>query len=310
MEDVIFCDEKDRFMINSSNSVDEIIKKLGDFEGTREIWLGNEFLASGIEDLDEYIMYAILSDGPNDKPAYKAEFFTFGRTHWMGLRFTNIETNEEYPIYNYGPTDEATREYFLAFPNHRSGGHCIRSVNREELDKWSTRIFTICRMNVLVDRDIEAYTNATFVEIDEAILNDAAKALDYGLYGFYQNAYKSRCSSGSIDSYDTSTYPFEIETAEDLKIHAELRKRLSTLRNAIFRLNIIRHPNGYFIHPDGRLVEIDLSLYTNCDTNLFRLKDLLTMSVTKEPDEAARFFFRRRSKYDDVKYYSACFEGH
>ena len=204
------------------------------------------------------------------------------------IHFEDLKTGK---IFSHHFADET--EVFLACPNHRSGGHCIRSISVEEM-KEDLDVYYVCRAEVLIDRNIEAYEKRTLVRITidkeikisliqvkltEMDLNNVSKALESGLYSF--KTVDEDCSPRSR--------PYHILTHEDLRIHAELREKYNHYKNAKFLMNMRRAPSGYFYayegsRPnDGKLIEIDVCLFSP----VFMIKILVFLAY-KLQDEPFR----------------------
>jgi hypothetical protein len=75
------------------------------------------------------------------------------------IQFEDLKTGK---IFSHHFVEE--EEVFLACPNHRSGRHCIRSISAEEM-KEELNIYYVCRDEVLIDRNVEAYEKRTLVRI-------------------------------------------------------------------------------------------------------------------------------------------------
>jgi len=94
------------------------------------------------------------------------------------------------------------------------------------------------------------------IKLNETDLNDISKALAAGLYTI--KSLDEECSPG--------TWRYQILNSEDLRIHAELRKKWKTYKDAKFLLNMRRAPAGYFVSSirkaDKKLIEIDVCLFS------------------------------------------------
>ena len=87
----------------------------------------------------------------------------------------------------------------------------------------------------------------------EKDLNDVDKSISL----YIPKLLNDECPSGSS--------PYHILNTEDLRIHAEIRKKWDNyLRDAKFLINMRRSPSGYFYASDraqniaGKLIEIDV----------------------------------------------------
>jgi len=110
------------------------------------------------------MIYSFSNDDAGVKVGYETDIVYLQRDYIINsvrlfktIFFTDIKTGEKF---HHSFVEE--EEVYLAYPNHRSGNHCIRSITVEKM-KEEANVFYVCRHQVLIDRDLEAFQKETLV---------------------------------------------------------------------------------------------------------------------------------------------------